>query len=158
MITYKLLQKDMYTFFGCVGLLFANSMFCFAPQILLIGLTAIQGGMIVNEYVDSKWKRIFINLGLFNAERKTPQLIKKDKNDLGERFIFSIPDGLCLNDFVKVQEELETALGKSLKVGLTNNFKVIIQISDAKYKNVYEPKKEVYSNEISDRGNNNNDR
>ncbi len=143
----KTMEKDFYTFAGCVGLIYANSMFFFAPQFLLIGLAVLQGSMIINGFIDSKWKHIFINLGLFNAEKKTPQLISKDKNDLGERYTFSIPDGLCLSDFEKLHEELETALQKPLKLDLTNNFKVIMQIFDVKYKDVYKPNKEVYFNE-----------
>ena len=142
-------------FAGCVGLLLANSMFCFAPQFWLVGLTALQGGMI-QEFLESKWKKIFLNLGLYNSENQTPQLIKKETNDLGERFIFSLPIGLCLSDFEKMQEELETVLQKPLKLDLTNNFKLMIQMFDVEYKNVYRPNREVYGNEISDRNNNNN--
>lgn len=147
MIMYKTMEKSMYSFVGCVGLLFANSILGFMPQILLLGLTALQSGMIINDFVESKWKSIFINLGLFNAEKKTPQLVKKDKNDLGERYIFSIPSGLCLSDFEKVKEELETVICKPLNLSLTNNYKLVMQIFDVEYKDVYEPKKEVYLNE-----------
>lgn len=152
------LEKDMYAFIGCIGLLFANSIFCFAPQFLLVGLTAIQGGMIIQEFTESKWKKIFKNLGLYNSEKQIPQLIRKEKNDLGERFIFSLPVGLCLSDFEKMQEELETVLQKPLKLDLTDNFKLMIQIFDVEYKGFYKPNKEVYSNEISNRGNDNSDR
>lgn len=158
MIMYKTMEKSMYSFVGCVGLLFANSILCFAPQILILGITALQGGMIINDFVESKWKSIFICLGLFNAEKKTPQLIKKDRNDLGERYTFSIPTGLCLSDFEKVKEELETVICKPLNLSLTNNYKLVIQIFDIEYKSVYEPKKEVYVNELSNRSNNNNNR
>jgi hypothetical protein len=144
---YKTMEKSMYSFIGCVGLVLANSILFFAPQILLLGLTALQGGMIINEFIESKWQKIFINLGLYNAEKKTPSLIKKDKNDLGDRYIFSIPAGLCLSDFQKVKEELETVICKSLDLSLTNNFKLVIQIFDIEYKSVYKPKKEVYLNE-----------
>lgn len=154
----KILEKELYTFAGCVGLLFVNSMFCFAPQFLLVGLTALQGGMIIQEFIESKWKKIFLNLGLYNSDKATPQLIRKEKNDLGDRYIFSLPVGLCLSDFEKMQEELETVLQKPLKIELTNNFKLLIQIFDIKYKNVYKPSKEVYGNEISDRSNDNSDR
>lgn len=157
MNTYKLMEKDMYSIVGLIGLLYANSILGFAPQFLLVGLTAIQGSMFINSFIDNKWRKIFINLGCYSAEKKTPQLIKKEKNDLGDRYIFSIPNGLCLSDFEKVQEELEIIMQKPLKLGITNDCKLVMQISDIKYKEVYKPNKEVY-NEISSRNNNNNDR
>jgi len=142
-----MIEKDIYLFAGCIGLVFANSVLFFAPHFLLIGLTALQGGMIINEFLGSKWKSLFNNLGLSNSDNKTPQLLRKEKNDLGEKYIFSIPQGLCLSDFEKVHEEIETALRKSLKLDLTNDFKVAMQIFDVEYKDVYKPNKEIYINE-----------
>jgi hypothetical protein len=141
------MEKDIYLFAGCIGLVFANSVLFFMPQLLLLGLTALQGGMIINEFLDSKWKMLFINLGISNAEKKTPQLISKEKNDLGDRYIFSVPVGLCLSDFEKMHEELELALQKPIKLELTNNYKLAMQVSDVEFKEVYKPNKGVYLDE-----------
>lgn len=152
------LEKDMYAFIGCIGLIFANSILGFAPQILFVGLTALQGSMMIQEFKVNKWRRIFKNLGLYNSEKQIPQLIRKEKNDLGERFIFSLPIGICLSDVEKMQEDLETVLHAPIKLELTNNYKLMIQIFDMEYKELYKPNRGVYSNEISDRSNNNSDR
>jgi hypothetical protein len=137
----------MYTFLGSLGLLFANNIIYFMPQILLISLTALSGGMMINVFIESKWKTLFTNLGLVNTQKQTPKLIRKEKNDLGDRYIFTIPEGYCLSDFEKVHEELEVALCKSLKLDLTKDFNIAMQIFDAEYKSVYKPNKEVYLNE-----------
>lgn len=134
----KNFMKDIYCLIGCI-FLFVFGSFVPGIKICSIALSLLSGGMIVSDFKRDKWKMMFVNLGLYNSEKKTPKLLKKSCNELGDRYIFSIPESLCLKDFVKCQEELETIIKKPIKLELTSNYNLLIQIFDVEYKNVYKP-------------------
>lgn len=143
-------EKDLYSFVGSAGLLAAESAFSFFPGgiIFPLALTALSGGMIINDFKANKWESIFKNVGLVNSDKKSPTLIKTEENELGARYIFNLPYGFCFNDFEKRQSELETALCEPIKLDLTNNFKVVIQIFNAKYKDVYKLDNTLLKNDV----------
>lgn len=137
---YKNIEKDIYSFIGSVGLLISNNMFDFIPGgiILPLALSALSGGVLLSRFKSAKWEKIFHSCGL-NMDDKYPVLIAESKNDIGNRYIFKLPYGLCLNDFTKMKEELETAIGKPILIENTNNYNVMMQIFDTEYKSVYKP-------------------
>lgn len=137
----KNMEKDIYSFIGSAGLLISSSMFDFMPGGFIIPLifTALSGGMVVNDIRVSRWEKIFSNCGLKNKDDQYPVLVDESKNDIGDRFVFKLPHGLCYDDFVKMKSELQTSLGKNLIIECANNFNVIMQIFNVKYKTVYRP-------------------
>ena len=79
-----------------------------------------------------------MNCGL-NIKGEIPKLIKTETNDMGKRYIFSLPAGLCLSDFERLKEELETALKEPFKCDLTHNYNIAIQIYHLRYEKEYKP-------------------
>lgn len=138
---YKSMEKDIYGFIGSAGLLICSSMFDFMPGgiILPLGLSALSGGMLLSEFKANKWEKIFNNCGLKNKDNQYPILVMESKNSIGDKFVFKLPHGLCYEDFKKMKSELQTSLGKNLIIECANNFNVIMQIFNVKYKTVYRP-------------------
>jgi len=139
----KNLMKDIYCLVGCIFLfIFGSVVPC--VKICSIVLSVLSSGLLVSDFKRDKWKILFTNLGLYcTADKKLPKLLKKSKNELGDRYIFNIPVGLCLKDFTDHQTEIETAIKKPVKIELTNNFNLMIQIFDVQYKSVYKPNYDV---------------
>jgi len=107
----------------------------------LISITSISlvSGYMFDYYLNfKKWETIFKNCGL-HIKGEIPKLIKTDTNEMGKRYIFSLPAGLCLSDFDKQHEELEVALKEPFKCDLTNNYNVSIQIYHLRYEKEYKP-------------------
>jgi S-DNA-T family DNA segregation ATPase FtsK/SpoIIIE len=118
-------EKDMYSFLSSAGLLAANGYFEIMPGVLpnvgLMALTSIAGGMVVNDVFGHKWEKIFKTCGLSNKEGETPQELNKQKTDKGMMYTFSIPKGLSLSSFIAKQTELEMALDQELMFKISNN-------------------------------------
>lgn len=115
------------------------NMFSIIMPSSLISMAAISlySGFALDQYLNyKKWEIIFINCGL-NIKGEIPKLIKTENNDMGKRYVFSLPAGLCLSDFEKLQEELETALNEPIKCDLTNNYKLVIQTYHLEYEKEY---------------------
>lgn len=134
----KNFMKDIYCLTGCLFL-------ALLPGFNIVGgvLSLVCSGLLVSDFYRDKWKYLFINLGIFNAEKKTPILVNKTKNDLGDKYIFKMPDGICLSDFQKCKEEIETALCKPINITLDESYHLMIQIFNVQYKSVYKPLYEV---------------
>ena len=97
------------------------------------------GGYIFDAYKTHKlWETIFVSCGL-NVKDKIPRLIKTEKNEIGRRYIFNIPIGLCMEDFEKRKSEIETAIHEPLKCVLTNDYKLMVQTCNLEYKKEYKP-------------------
>jgi hypothetical protein len=85
-------------------------------------------GFIV-DLLNSKYKKIFTNCGLINKDNETPRL----KNMLShiiwnsEKMIFSIPIGLCQDDFLKVKSQLEVAFNKNINLVYNDDFTITIE-------------------------------
>ena len=138
----KNFMKDIYCLTGCIFLFIFDGI---VPGLKIFGLicSIFSGGLLASDFYRDKWRMLFINLGLFNAEKKTPILIKKSKNDLGDKYIFKLPDGICLTDFKKCKEDIETVLHKSINITLNESYNLMIQIFNVEYKSVYKPNYEV---------------
>ena len=103
--------------------------------------------VIVKQYktfdVESKWETIFKNAGLRNKDGQYPQLTEVIETKIGNRFIFKLPPGFCLEFFQKYKPIFETAFRKPLKLELTKDYELVVQIFDVKFKKRYKPKFEV---------------
>lgn len=112
----------------------------FVPiNLLSMAALSTAGGYILDIYKTHKlWETIFTSCGL-HVKDKIPQLIKTEKNEIGHRYIFNIPIGLCLEDFEKRKSEIETAVHEPVKCILTNDYKLTVQTCNLKYKNEYKP-------------------
>ena len=143
LINTKNFMKDIYCLVGCIFLFVFGSM---VPGMKLFSfvLTLLSGGLVASNFYKDKWKTLFVNLGLYSrADKKLPKLINKSKNEIGDRYIFTIPNGLCLKDFEECKTEIETFIKKPVKMGLTSNFNLMIQVFDVEYKSVYKPNYDV---------------
>lgn len=92
-----------------------------------------------------KWEEVFIATGFRNKEGKCPKLIEVIETKIGNRYIFKLPYGICFNDFEKYKPLFESAFHKPLKLDLTSDYKLIVQIYDVKFKKRYKPKYDVVS-------------
>lgn len=132
----KSIVSDFYCLLGCIFLYVFGGGF-----ISFVGLlcTFCMGGLMFSELKVNKWERLFLNCGLFNGEKKTPTLVKKTKNDIGDKYIFKLPFGLCLTDFEKCKTEIETALHRPVILALDESYNLVIQIFNVAYKSCYKP-------------------
>jgi S-DNA-T family DNA segregation ATPase FtsK/SpoIIIE len=99
--------------------------------------------IVIKEYktfnIERKWEEIFKNCGLRNKDGKYPALEEVIETKIGNRFIFKLPPGFCLELFQKYKPLFETALHKPLKIELTKDYRLIVQIYDVQFKNIYKP-------------------
>lgn len=66
-----------------------------------------------------------------------PQLLTADHTALGERYIYSIPVGMSIKDFEKKKEEIESGIGKKIKIESINH-KAAIQVLENTLKKAYD--------------------
>lgn len=92
-----------------------------------------------------KWEEVFIAIGFRNKEGKCPKLLEVIETKIGNRYIFKLPYGICLKDFERYKPLFESAFHKPLKLDLTKDYKLIVQIYDVQFKKRYKPSYDVVS-------------
>ena len=76
---------------------------------------------------------IFTETKLYNSTKSKPILVNESTTDKTKTFIFTIPYGLTINDFIKNREAIGVFLkqdSKNIKIELTNNNMATITIYD----------------------------
>lgn len=89
--------------------------------------------------VERKWEEVFRHTGLRNKDGQYPILEEIIETKIGKRFIFKLPLGFCLEIFQKYKPFFETAFHKPLKLELTKDYKLVMQIYDVRFKSRYKP-------------------
>lgn len=92
-----------------------------------------------------KWDEIFSAIGFKNNEGLSPKLLEVIETKIGNRFIFKLPYGFHIGQFEKIKPTIESAFHKPIKLDLTHDYKLIVQIYDVKFKKRYKPKYDVVS-------------
>lgn len=78
----------------------------------------------------------FDSVALKNKLDEKPKLLDKHKQENKNSYIFSIPDGLSLNDFAKYKEAMEQQLNNKVNIKYENK-RIIVEEITSKLKNNY---------------------
>lgn len=106
-------------------------------ELATMAAVSLASGYITNEYLTNKnWKDIFKSSGLY-VDDKFPVLKRTENNKIGKRYLFKVPYGLCLKDFERRIEEIQMALREPIKLDLTYDYLIAIQIYHLAYKKEY---------------------
>lgn len=121
------LDKDLYSLAGSVGLLAGNiALGGFIPfgNLIPIALTSITSGMVLDNYLNNQWEKIFKKNNICNTEGEFPKLLHEFKanNDTETKYIFKMPNKLTPYSLIEVQNILESAMHKPMKISVTKNF------------------------------------
>lgn len=99
--------------------------------------------VVIREYknysIESKWEQVFKNCGLRNKDGQYPILEEIIETKIGNRYIFKLPPGFCLEVFQRYLPMFESAFRKPFKLSLTKDYKLVMQIFDVKFKTRYKP-------------------
>ena len=68
--------------------------------------------------------------GLKNSEGEYPKVYKKFRVNNGVKFMMTLPTGLCLNDFLKLQDALEQQIKTRVNISYNNGFIEIVSIEE----------------------------
>jgi S-DNA-T family DNA segregation ATPase FtsK/SpoIIIE len=96
-----------------------------ASPILLLGLKP-------------KFYKLFKNCGLINKDEKVPFIYSKRKTSYGTEYTLHVPEGLCLTDFVKSQEAIETNLNCKVELLPSTNRKIVLKAFTAKQDTIFQ--------------------
>lgn len=102
---------------------------------LLAGYAYLQG-----KFGKAKLEGLFESVGLKNTKDQYPTIKEIKKDEFTETYFVKMPAGICTNDFVKVQQEIEQFLNKRICIEYVGN-----QIASIK---TYKPLKESYLFEV----------
>lgn len=131
---------NIYSTLGSLGLLIANTAFNFIPgaNIPFMIMSAITGGMLVDDILSSKWERLFKHTGIYNNDKQFPTHIKTEESDRVIKHTFSIPTGVSIIDFYNAQRLLESALCSRVKIENEGNKVIIMQYKVFNYESKWE--------------------
>lgn len=85
------------------------------------------------------WDKIFKSCGTRNKEGEYPEFYSVEKTQIGNRYIFKLPFGLCVEMFDSIKPLIQSAIHKPVKLSLTPDYKFIIQEYDIHYNKFYTP-------------------
>lgn len=80
---------------------------------------------------DNEFDRIMKACKIKNFEDQIPKAYNKTKTEYGYRVTFHMPEGVCLKDIKKHQEEIEQFLDGSIELEYTGNNKVVMEVVTA---------------------------
>lgn len=118
-----ILQNDLYSIAGSVGLLVGNMMFNFLPggNLIPIVMSSITGSFVLDDILSVKWNKMFSRCGLSNNEKSYPHHIKTEKTDKEIKYYFALPDGINILEFYAKQDLIESALNGKVKIEYVPN-------------------------------------
>lgn len=90
------------------------------PLALLGGAITVGGAVNLFLHRDKKLEKMLDKCNVKNGEA-LPRLIKKQKNGIGTRYLFTIPTGMCIKDFENKEQEIAQALKQDIEIKLVNN-------------------------------------
>lgn len=85
------------------------------------------------------WDKIFKSCGIKNKEGEYPEFIETEETKIGNKYIFKLPYGLCIEIFENMKPLIQSAIKKPLKFNLTPDYKLTIQEYDLHYQKFYTP-------------------
>ena len=74
----------------------------------------------------TKYNKIFKLVGLQTNRGIQPLLKKKERTNVGNKYHFTLPCGMCVNDFEKKEDVISQHLGKKIKISYDIDHKEII--------------------------------
>lgn len=76
------------------------------------------------------------NCGIVNKDGKLPKLLSKNIKNYGYDLVFSIPAGICSEDFKKKQQEIEQFLNNEVQIFYENK-QVILKVHTGRLNDIY---------------------
>ena len=119
-----------------VGGAFVSAMY---PPWGIVGNLLIGGGFLTLGYVAWNWNpfdKLFRNLNL-GIDGAYPFIKKKIKTDCSTIYRFTLPTGLCLQDFEDCKDAIEQHLGRDVEIKYTYK-EIQIEVYNTKMKTLYE--------------------